>query len=223
MKKKLNIIYFVILFTVCVTQLLAQERVSNEKEISNLRKNAYEKLKSIAYRGTMKSESYKNVNDSSPYYFITSIFESVSPESTRYVYEYRTADGVKRTETITIGKKKYQRLNNEDWKEITSESGGFGGGSGTEIKAKITTNYKYLGTKSVKNQTSDLFEKVTTREYKIDGKLDKSVYTEKYWFSKDGLFLKTESEYKNNGKVTSHTIFEYEYNPKDLKIEAPIK
>jgi hypothetical protein len=47
-----------------------------------------------------------------------------------------------------------------------------------------------------------------------------------YWFNKDGLvvkYLNEENVLTESLKITSTHMWIYEYNPKDLKIEAPIK
>lgn len=224
MKRIFNTLSILFLFSICFAQITAQNRKVTEQEITSLKNNAYEKLKNRTYRRTMTSESYKNINDKAPYYYVTSILENLPPDKSHYVYENKTIDGTKRTETITIGQKKYQRLNNESWNETASESSGFGGGSGTLVDTQKTVEYKYLGKKTIRDQDADLYEKKTTTKFESSGKKFTSIYTERFWFSKDGLFLKTENESKDgNDKITSHTIFEYEYNLTDLKIEAPIK
>lgn len=220
--KKNNIYLGLLTLVFCIsTNISAQDKKISEQEMTTLRKNAAEKLKGKSYRVKMTSESYRNVNDSAPYYFTEDISEFVPPDSYRDVFERKTVDGTTRSETIRIGKRKFVRLNNQAWKEISETEIGFGsgGGQGKPVESETSVEYTYKGKRFINNQNADLYEILTVREYKDSKSI--TIYTEKFWFSREGLYLKTENEFGYNKRVTSHTVREYEYDPK-IKIEAPI-
>ena len=228
MKKYFNTIILCSLLFGSFLGVFSQKKSTNEQEFTTLRNSASEKLKNRNYRIIMTSESYKNVNDFSPYYFISEITEYISPDLFHHIFERKTEQNTSREETITIGQRKYSRQNNEDWKElptIENNNGGSGTGSGLKgiaLNSEKNVEYKYKGRETVKNQKADLYEVSTTRKYNSPNFRATTVMTEKFWFDKDGMFLKTEIEFRNNNKVTSHTVRDYEYDP-NIKIEAPIK
>ena len=190
------------------TSLRAQDaKKISEQEMNALRNTATEKLKSKNYRVKMTAESYRNVNDSAPYYFTKEITEYAAPGSYHKIWERKTSDGTTRTETISIGAKRYERTNNGEWKEITREAGGTRGGygsTGKPIDNEKTVEYIYQGKKVINNQTADLYEIKTVTKYKQNDWQYTSVYIERFWFNQDSLFLKTETESGEGKKVTSH-------------------
>jgi hypothetical protein len=220
---KTNLLFLLMLIICGFSNITAQEKKISEQEITTLRNNASEKLKSKSYQVKMNSESYRNTKDSSPYWFIKSTTE-YTLDGYHSVTETRSVEGLKRRETINVGNRRFSKEDNEPWKEL-SPTQGFGGGSGLQpssIESETTVEYKHLGKKEIINQKADLYEVKKKTKYKIKDREFLSIYTEKFWFNKDGLFLKTEDESENNGKVTSHTVREYEYDS-NIKVEAPIK
>lgn len=229
MKNYFNSIVLCGLLFSSLLNVFSQEKSLNEQEFTALRNTASEKLKSRNYRVVMSSESYKSVNDSSPYYFTSEITEYILPDRRHYILERKTELNTTREETISIGQRKYSRQNNEVWKELlpvgNNNGGGSGSGSGfsgSPLNYEKTIEYKYKGKETVKNQKADLYEVLTTTKYNSPNFRATTIMTERFWFDKDGMFLKTEIESKINNKVNSHTVREYEYDPK-IKIEAPVK
>ena len=199
----------------------AQERTISEQEISALRKNASEKLKSKIYRVKMIYESW-NINSSAPDRLINITTEYL-PDRYHNIIEIKTVDGTSHEEAIKIGKRKFVKWNNEAWKELSpAKANDEGDLISLPVAIEVTVECKYLGKRVINNQNADLYEIKTTKKYKFYERVFIPIYTERFWFNQDGLFLKTESETELNNK-TSHTIDEYEYDPKDQKIEAPIK
>ncbi len=98
-------------------------------------------------------------------------------------------------------------MSGNKWITETGHSGAF----------EITWVSKYTLTDAVlNNRAVQLYEKdIRFREGKISH--------EKFWVNKEGLILKIESisKHVNPERLESHSVTDYEYNPKDLKIEAP--
>jgi len=232
MKKSFNIIILSSLLLCSFINIFAQEKMVSEQEITNLRNNAYEKLKNKTYRVIMTSEGYVNAKDSSPNQFVKGITEYISPDRLHSIYERKTGETTFREEAISIGQKKYVKQDNENWKELlplgNSAGNATGIGSGSGFKTAIidnekTVEYKYKGKETIKNQKADLYVVTTMRKYNSPNFKSTTVITEKFWLDKDGVFLKRESETKlNYKKVINHILWEYEYDP-NIKIEAPIK
>ena len=223
MRKFFNII---ILSGVVFSTLMsgfAQERAATEQELNALEKNAYEKLKGKTYRITMVSRHYKNAGDSSPYYFANEVSEYVAPDRKRDVREVTNEKGANRTETISIGQRKYIKQNNESWKELKSSSDrSFGGFTGKTLNHETKVEVKYRGKTAVKNQNADLYEITKIRSYDDPKFRSTTVSTDRFWFNKDGMFLKRENESNvDNVKFIVNIVWEYEYDP-NIKIEAPI-
>lgn len=225
MKKNVITVSLIILIFSVFSSVPAQEKKISEQEFVALRKNASEKIKDKSYRVKMTGESSTIVTDPAPSWFTTSIIEHTS-DGYHNVYETKSADKVTRNEEIKVGNRKYIRLNNEAWKEVstTSPQGVSDSGSGavTLIKSDKTVEWKYKGKKSLNGQNTDLYEVKTTTKFKLRDKDITSIFTERFWLSQDGLVLKTESESERNKKVFSHAVYEYEYDP-SIKIESPIK
>ena len=225
MKNNIVIACLLILIFSLFSSVSAQEKKISEQEFVALRKNASEKIKDKSYRVKMTSESSTIVTDPAPSWFTTSIIELTS-DGYHNVYETKSADKVTRNEEIKVGNRKYTRLNNDAWKEVTTVTSQNGSGSGivtvTLAKSEKNVEWKYKGKKSLNGQNTDLYEVKTTTKFKLKDKDITSIFTERFWLSQDGLILKTESESERNKKVFSHTVYEYEYDP-NIKIEAPIK
>lgn len=224
MQKAIYPLIFVGFILFASFHVFAQDKEMTEQEFINLKNTATEKLKTKTYRVKMVGEGYKNVNDSRPSQFTSQITEYAVPDRSHSIYEIKTDQRIFREETISIGQKKYIRRNNENWKELAPELNERGSGVGIKsavVNHEKNVEYKYKGKKNISKQESDLYEVTTTRKYKTPNYEATNITTERYWFNKEGLFLKTETEFKyNNQKITSHIIWVYEYDP-NIKIETP--
>lgn len=223
MKKSFYIIILLGLFLCSLLNSFAQEKVVTEQELNNLEKIAWKKMKDKSYRVTVTFRRYKNVSDSLPNYPSKEVLEYVPPDRKREVREASNEKGTTRTERISIGQKKYIKENNEDWRELQPSKVRMTV-QGDRMEDKKTVEVRYKGQTKVKNQSADLYEKQTTIEYESGNGRTTTVFTsiERFWFGKNGFFLKREFESKKDSEEnSSHTILEYDYDSK-IKIEAPI-
>jgi len=223
MKKSLNIIILSGLLLCSFINVFTQEKTVSEQEINTLKDNAYKKLKGKTYRVTMVSKHYKNLGDASPYYSANEVSEYAPPDRKRDVREVTNEKGTTLTETITIGQKRYTRQNKEGWKELKpSDNRSFSTLSGDALGNQTTVEVKYKGKTTIKNQSADLYEITTTRNYNDPRFRSTTVSVERFWFNKDGMFLKKENQSKvDDVKFIVDIVWEYEYDP-SIKIEAPI-
>jgi hypothetical protein len=175
----------------------------------------------------MKSEVYRSLKGTTPDWSNTTVTEN-TPDGFYSITEITTAEGVKRSENITIGNRRFSKTDNEPWKELP-QTEGIGGGAGRgnvltadPINSQQSVKYKYKGKMTINGQNTDWYETKTTIKFKVGNTEITSVVTDRFWLNQEGLFLKTESLSENKGRIISHSIREYEYDPK-IKIEAPIK
>ena len=224
MKRALRLFGLLLLTAGTAASIAAQEKRITEAEITALRNKAAEKLNGQKYRIKMTSGVYRNPNSKTPTWTNNSIIE-YAPEGSRSITEINNNGQRSLSEMITLGERRFMKTNNEAWEELPATQG-FGGGSGvavsSEEKVKRGVEYKYLGKKMVDDRETDLYEIKTTTKITSRGKTGVSVVTERFWFSRDNQFIKTESESRYDDKPVQHTVRRYEYDP-NIKIVAPIK
>ena len=222
--KKLNLLKTVaILLFGAVLSATAQENSFKEEDLHPLVKDAWQQLASKTYRSTTASVVFNNSTNTIPTRTEKFVREVIPPERERIFSIIETLEGVKRKEIIRIGARQFIKENDGDWKEISGIGigSGSGNGSGGSVKTERSVKRTLKKGVSVNNQIVDLYETVTTTFYPANNRTD--IWRESYWFNLSGLFVKTEIEYQNSeSKIHSRTTREYEYNQKDIKIEAPI-
>ena len=128
----------------------------------------------------------------------------------------------KREENIKVDGSQYVKRDDKAWIKYSRGFGsGFGMGSGYErVSHKYTAAVEFDGGKA------DVYEVVSER-YDNSGRskenvVVKNIRTTRAWYSADGKILKKTEESTMEGRedVLRETTT-YEYDPKDLKIEAP--
>ena len=106
-------------------------------------------------------------------------------------------------------------------RDLKSDKSVFGGvTSSTALETKDCWEYLLFNT-VLDNQSVNLYFSYHVNE------LNKILYfiEARHWINSDGLILKEMSKVSNTipENITNLTNTTYEYDPKDLKIEAPIK
>lgn len=200
------------------SQILAQTREISEQDFKKVEDLAYQKTSAENYRKKLKSQHFHHISDKESY-FQRNVTTEHAANGYYEILEDKRGEEVKRTETIEINNRKYLRENNGKWKDITkSEAGGFGGGSGSEIKNEKTAEHRYLGKQMVNGQTVDVYEQKITRKYEnIEGL---SVNEKKIWIDQKGRYLKTETKTRIGDRNIFQMTVEYEYDP-GIKISVP--
>lgn len=196
---------------------LAQDKEITRDEYFGPWREALQKGRTLSRRKVSKTEMFKDGKVSAT---DESTYEYVLPDRIRYIHIETEGDRVRRTEEISIGKTKYCRRENGPWENRSCIGGGVGGISNT-----ISFRYS-VETVKLNNENVKLFRQYITYKDNYSKNKDTeglSFYETNYWLNKDGLFIREEFRYGlvDSKKLKRITVDIYEYNPKDLKIEAP--
>lgn len=200
---------------------LAQSNEITRDEYDGPWRTALEKARTLPRRNISKTEIFQ---DGKVLAIDEWIYEYVPPERIRYIHIETKGGTTQRKEEVNIGKVKYCRKDSGHWEIVQGSCvGGFVSG----ISNSISTNY------SVENSLLDKEEVKIFSEYSLfqngvsrnNNNVILTYSENKYWLGRDGLLIREETRAGLvDGKTTDRiTVGTYEYNPKDLKIEAPIK
>ena len=145
-----------------------------------------------------------------------------NPNKRRYVEIYKSGNRTERDELIQIGEAYYCRTNDGIWKKSNQWCG--------ELRISslpMATSSKFtIEDTKINNQAVKLYQQYITykNEYSSNkAKEGLSYFQDKFWVDSNGFILRREWELGLlEPKKTYETMVTiYEYNPKDLKIEAP--
>lgn len=204
----------------CVNAFGQQKEIS-EADFRALEARAQSLRNATSYRFTVTREQFENKAKPGKITYVR-IWEQQLPDQWREVEEKTTGQIVEREERIWDGNYLYEKSNNGPWKKYNG-----GGSGGADIETgQITTNYYYIGKETAYDRETDRYEVQRTRTMRKPGKPDAVVEVRKTiaWFLADGKLIKKqiETEIQNRNELSKETTV-YEYEPKDLKIVAPIK
>ncbi len=224
MERKLQLIVILVIIFLNAGSIYGQEKLIEKKDFESITKAAKDNLPGKTFRLTTVSETFRERNES-PATVIKTIEETIPPDKTRYFYEYKSSFNNEKREIIKIGQKRYRKIDDGNWEETVGEDPKYV----VVIKGKTVESetYKYLGKQTLNNQSVRIYEQKKKLSQNLNGNLNKETITTTHWISEKGLLLKTqiEKETETAAGRKGYSIFTavYEYNPKDLKIEAPIK
>ncbi|HQU84509.1 MAG TPA: hypothetical protein PKY59_15330 [Pyrinomonadaceae bacterium] len=194
-----------------------QKKIITSSEYYSAYSAASQKQYDVSRRVETVTETYADGVVSSKK---NTLSETILPNKSRYVVKEQKGDTITERESITIDNFLYKRENGGAWTKIDlSKMNGMGSGSGSGgscISRQITVEQSFLN-----NFSAKLYEMIDISESNLGLRYKE----EKSWISDEGFLLKNET---SNGLLipkveTSKTVTTYEYNPTDLKIEAPIK
>ena len=152
------------------------------------------------------------------------IDEFVKPERRHYIHTQKFTDHTRKIELIQIGKTYYCRYDSDKWEQSKNWcADGTAYGMSNQISTKFTVENTKLGNQNVK-----LYEEYTTYKNTYSPDKDKeglSYSQRKFWLNDESFILREEFI---NGLLEPERVYwkqteTHEYNPKGLKIEAPIK
>jgi len=150
----------------------------------------------------------------------TTIFESLSPDRYRRFIREQLSDSVTENESIRLGNFLYERKTDDAWTKV--------GVTDSEIPKKSGANCADCYSQQMTVEQTFL-NNVSVNLYEVfyihRNDTGSTYIVEKKWISEEGLPLKAETSIRHLAtKVeTAKIVTTYEYNPTDLKIEAPIK
>lgn len=148
---------------------------------------------------------------------VTKIEERLLPDKLRFFTVEKKGGAETSSELIVIGTKEYRRENNGQW--TIKNAGGSGSGSGIG-SGSACIQY---------TEESDFVNGATARKLKqlmINDTAEGLSYDEfTYWYDLQGLILRSERlKGLLDPKIERiRSVGTFDYDPKDLKIEAPIK
>jgi hypothetical protein len=213
-------------FSIC-----AQTVKIKQEDFSAALQKAIEQLKGKPQRIIYKSVTRLERSTSS----FENVTEIIPPDKKRFLSK-NTAEPVISgpeftAEIIEIGEKRFTRKDNGAWTETSIVLKPENKIQSDKPQTEAVTDYYFLGEAKFDGKAADLYEFVTSNRLKIKqpwGEVKETLVLikAKYWFGKNGLWIRDESEYEFSEPATNkvtHTqqmTRTYEYAP-NLKIEAP--
>lgn len=193
-----------------------QERKITDLEFQAIRKKSDDKTGGKSYRLRKSSKTYKKP-DNSLAYFYNETDEYTPSGSFRSVIESGSAgENTTLVETIKIGQKTYNRINNGSW----NPNGQSSSSRNTQVIAANSVEHTYKGKVEIDGKTADLYESKRVSKTIKGGRDFVTTTKVKSWFDKDGVLFRVEEEIETNNTITKR-VYEYEYGA-DIKIETPI-
>jgi outer membrane lipoprotein-sorting protein len=200
----------------------AQTKYLTKQEFNSAIGNATSKADKIPFRITEITKSYSNKKLDGTTTFVR---ENIPPNKKRWNTTVEK-NGIitEKHEFITIGTVEYSKNDNEDWKSFDSAKLDQGNNPKGSVKIGGALEIKELD--EFINVPAMLGSQSTSLFYNFHiFQLDNILYIleNRYWMNSDGVIVKSTSSQRN---TTPDNIVEvgessYEYNPKELKIEAP--
>lgn len=214
-----KLFFLTIIFVILTHNLFGQAKEITRSETYQPFSEAREKLKGISYRLTSKEVSFK---DGKPNSWTENIREFLLPNRYRFIETEKYGDKVRKNEIVLIDDIYYCRKDGGEW---TKSQKGCGGGGFSGISDLVSSKFTVEETK-LDGKSAKLFQQYTTYIFPIKTEKEELAYfQDKFWIDEKGFILQREMEYGSvePSFVRSKQTDVYEYNPKDLKIEAPIK
>jgi hypothetical protein len=216
-----KIIFLTIFCLIAVLNGFAQVKTLTKEQYDSAISDALAKGNKIPKREVFATKNYSN-NKLVSTTTITS--ENLPPDKSRWLTLTEKDNVVTyRYESVKIGDTEFKKTDKGDWEKIDLNNNSSNQG--------ILRSSAVLDTKELKqfllmdavldNQPVKLY--LSYEVLLIEQRL--IFLDERTWINADGLIVKAVTKVSNTVPevITSQTVNSYEYNPKDLKIEAPFK
>lgn len=216
---KSNFKFVAVLLFILLNALFAfgQKRKITSGEYFSAHSAALQKEQSVARRVETLTERYSGGNTEKK---TTTVFESLSPDRYRRLIREQLGDSVTENESIRLGNFLYERKTDDAWTKV--------GVTDSEIPKKSGANCADCYSQQMTVEQTFL-NNVSVYLYEVfyihRNDTGSTYIVEKKWISEEGLPLKTETSVRHlETKIERlKTVTTYEYNPTDLKVEAPIE
>ena len=189
-----------------------------KEEYETIRKKAQSEVNKKTRR-VVHNEIRNNIGSTSVSVIVKITQDFLPPDKSKWFVEEKSENKTETTEIIYIGDAEYRKENSKNWIMRNNKSNNPDDGIGFTAKSEEKS------------------EEFTSGEIEIDGEMyrfliSKTVYSQskissinKIWINNSNLIYKEESRnwIGNFDNVLSFSITTYDYEVKDLKIEAPIK
>ncbi len=218
MKKIISLFVLILLLSVFN---FGQKTEITKGEYYQIYRTALKKGQEVSRRNISKQENYR---DGKLYSTDEYLYEYLLPDREYYSHKESYSGKVNIVELIKIGEVFYCKRNNEGWKKSENWCAD---GSASGISNVISEKFTIEEVKN-NNETLKLYQQVTTYKNSYSLNKDKeglSYWQTKFWINKNGYIVRKESEdgLSEPNRINRKQSEIYEYNPKNLKIEAPIK
>lgn len=197
--------------------VIGQEREIPESEYLAALRKTYDVTRALPVRITLSGEYYEKGAVSKKSKVVT---ERISPLHVRTFEQTSIDDKSETREAINLAGKLYCKENNKPWK-VTDY---FCGHSGMYSAAMNSVMNFYASKVELEGKRLTLY-KLWVKEPPKPKAGFPDVFETKTWINSDGRIIKIErtSTISSTAAVVYSATELYEYNPKGLKIEAPIK
>jgi hypothetical protein len=216
-----TLLCLIVIAVVSLQSVSAQEKEVETSDITKMEMSARNLLRSVSYRSIQTSETFPERGKEALHKSVRTV-EQESPDRTREIREIAGTQGMRRTEIVRIGDRKYTRSGDGPW-QTASTVGEYGKwGDPTDVSKRRFENSARL-VETVKNERNgevSVYETVTKIIREQNGNEETSIATSRYWFTKDGKLLRKDMKFEKAGETrvsTDSTVYEFE----DIKIEEP--
>ena len=215
--KKLCLLFF-IGYTGFATSVFSQQKVITSEEYHQPYREALAKIFDVSWRFVAKREFYEDGKLSSSV-DVTDKF--LVPDKRHYLRVEQSVNRINKVEIFRLGGNWYCKTNDGDWKKSESWCASRLSALSNIVGVKFTVEETEFNNQKVKLYQEHTFYKNALTSNKEKG--GTSYWNSKYWLNSEGLILRRESKNAllNPGRVYEQQIESYEYNPNNLKIEAP--
>ena len=220
MKSKNYILLIIFCFGVTLNVFSQAKEITKEEYYQTFQEAIIKKFQT-PHRINTRQDEYKD----GELFRSTEITEEfINSEKRHYLKVEKSADQTDKSELIKIGEIYYCRRNEGEWKQSQYWCLDR---SGSSIVNIMTFKYTVEDVE-INNKTAKLYKEYITNRNKRSRNKDKeglSYHQSSRWFDEDGFILREEIK---SGLIETEIIYNqqtdsYEYNPRHLKIEAPIK
>ena len=216
-----QLILILIIFLAGFSAAFGQTKEITNNEFWSQVRQASQKNFETSKRVTSKEEMYKDgvLNSTTEI-----IDEFLNPDKRRSVEIYKSDKINRRDEIIKIGETYFCRENNGEWTKASEWCGEM---SISALPKAINSKFTSEET-TIKNQKAVLYEQYLTYKNESSQNKDKeglSYFQYRFWVGGNGFILRREMEYGliEPKKLYRKEVVIYEYDLKDLTIEAPVK
>jgi hypothetical protein len=210
----------IFLLAILVTNLTVFAFSQIKQISSNDYWTVYDQSKNLIPERTNRTESkLEQIIDTNTNVIVTELNETLLPNKHRYLrIDFVDGKETKRLEVIRVDSTEYRRIDKDSW-QVKDLRRGNGYGSST-LSGRSCIQY---------SQESDFVEGTLVTKYRsfeVKNETKGLIFQDtKFWIDTDGLIIK---EVRISGQIEPRveqyrTTILHEYNPKDLKIEVPIK
>lgn len=226
-----NLLFVLITFLGLNLLIYAQAAKIEHEEFTMAHRKAFEQLKGKPQRIIFKSVTRLE----RAIHTFESVNEIVPPDKKRF-YTNHNAEPKNSSaefimEIIEIGQKRFSRRDNGVWTETSITPEPINRIQTHKPQTEKTLDHYFLGETTFEGKAADLYEVIIRDRLKTKQPSGEDTETlvlmkTRYWFGKNGLWIRDESEYDFsdavNNKVTHRQQMTrtYEYAP-NLKIETP--